>query len=296
MSGAAGSTKGFQALAPWIGGIFTGGVVAIGGWWWGMDIVMCGDGGFWERPTSREARLATPHRSRIHIRHICVLPFHVHVPPFRIESTLPGSPRRPVLVSSPSHSWVRYQPRIVLPASIHSARPSFSERKQHIRCLRHVAGRYVSRSEEGEQEGGRTSEGNRFLGKPHVVGQNIRRLPNDVPEFIPPSRSSPSGEGEQRAGRVNPRRTFTHPCPIPGPFPNSPSSFPGRGKHVAERRWFVGCGYPEDGCAHALATPRRNGRVNRLSQRRPSCRRCGQSHWPQPPACPDRDVRGQWLA
>jgi hypothetical protein len=71
----------------------------------------------------------------------------------------------------------------------------FSAKKQPIRGLRHGAGRYVSPSEEGEQAGGRTSEVSRFLEKPHVVGENIRRLPNDVPEFIPPSRPSPSGEG-----------------------------------------------------------------------------------------------------
>jgi hypothetical protein len=105
---------------------------------------------------------------------------------------------------------------------IHSARPLFSERKQPIRCRRHVGGRHVSPSEKREQEGEQTRS-IASSGSPHVVGQNIRRLPNEVPEFIPPSRPSPSGEGEQRVGRVNPRRSFTHPCPILRAFPGSTS-------------------------------------------------------------------------
>jgi hypothetical protein len=144
-------------------------------------------------------------------------------------------------------------------ASIHPLREALVQREK------------TAHSREGEQA--RSIASSR---SPHVVGQNIRRLPNDVLEFIPPSRPSPFGEGEQRAGRVDMRRTSTHPCLIPRLFSNSPSSLLGRGQ--------------------ALATPHRNGQLDHRSRRRPPCRRCGQSHWPQPPACPDRDVRGQWLA
>ncbi len=44
--------------------------------------------------------------------------------------------------------------------------------------------------------GGRTNEGGRPTWKSHDRRPSIRRFPNHVPESIPPSRPSPSGEGE----------------------------------------------------------------------------------------------------
>jgi hypothetical protein len=71
MPGAPGSAKGFQALAPWIGGIFTGWVAAVGGWRWGTDIgcvATCGFGGGFGGRESRGAprdSQSIPHQSRI---------------------------------------------------------------------------------------------------------------------------------------------------------------------------------------------------------------------------------------
>jgi hypothetical protein len=159
---------------------------------------------------------------RIHIRHICVLPFHIRVPAFniripasRIESMFPVSPRRPVLLPSPLYSWVRYQPRIVLPVSIHSARPLFSERKQHLRCLRHMAGRHVSSSEEEEQEGGRTSEINRFLEKAPCRWAKHPWITERRARIHPPIPAFPLWGRGQRSGRLPATGAVQYPdcCP-----------------------------------------------------------------------------------
>jgi hypothetical protein len=106
-------------------------------------------------------------------------------------------------------------------ASIHPLREALVQREKTAYSLSPARGRSIRLSlGGGEQEGGRTSEVNRFLGKSHVVGQIIRRLPNDVPEFIPPSRPSPSEEGEQRSGRLPVTSAVQYPdCSPPAHHP-----------------------------------------------------------------------------
>ena len=123
----------------------------------------------------------------------------------------------------------------------HPLREALVQREKTAHSLSPARGRSIRLSlGEARTRGRENKRGQSLLREAPRRWENIRRVPNDVPEFIPPSRPSPSGEGEQRAGRVNPRRAFTHSCPIPGPFPNSPSPSLGCSKPAVERRWFMG--------------------------------------------------------
>jgi len=160
MPGATGSAKGFQVLATWIGGIFTGSD-GRGRWVCGgaraLGVATCG---LWQGPgvARRASRLLRGTISRYDVGggnmrgarcivplSYSVSPFHVAVPHVPGQSMRPISPRHTVRSSSPIAFTVCH----TICVQGHPQSPS--------RRFRHKAGRHVSPSEGPTQ--GRSSRG-----------------------------------------------------------------------------------------------------------------------------------------
>ena len=257
MPSAAGATKEFQALAPWIGGIFTvtGGCdrwMVVGDAHW-----MCGDGGVWGGAGSREARYGrgryesgTMHRAALMCtfsRFISTFPRSESNPRFRFHRGVPCWYHRHRIHGSGT-SRGSYCQHPSTPRGLCSAR----ENSTFV-----VSGTWPVDTSLPRRR--------RTRGRENQRGQS---LPREAPcrwakhsqiaerraRIHPPSRPSPSGEGAQRAGSVNPRRAFTHPCPIPERFPGSTSPSLGVWQ-THNRATMVRGSIPVAGRRCALKTP-----------------------------------------